>query len=63
MILLHDKCSHQEKNQITHKHSQNFFKHFNFFPFIFTQFTDFASLKVQMQIAFAKSFNVLNKAA
>ena len=35
------------------------FKHFYFFHLISTQFADFASLKIQMQITFAKSFNVL----
>ena len=33
------------------------FKHFYFFRFISTQFADFASLKIQMQIIFAKPFN------
>ena len=39
------------------------FKYFYFFRFISKQFADFASLKIQMQITFAKSFNVLNNAA
>ena len=38
------------------------FKNFYFFHFISTQFADFASLKIQMQIALTKSF-VLNNAA
>ena len=55
MTLLHDKFSHQEKKQnIVHKHSQNLFKHFYFFCFISTQFVDFDSLKIQIQITFAK---------
>ena len=36
--------------------------HFYFFRFISIQFADFALLKIQMQITFVKSFNVLNNA-
>ena len=46
-------------------HSENkhlFITHFYFFCFISTQFTEFAFLNAQIQIAFAKSFNVLNNA-
>ena len=62
MKLLHDKFSHQEEeNKISYtstpKISIYLFKHFYFFHFISTQFTDFVSLKIQMQITFAKSFN------
>ena len=39
------------------------FKHFYFFCYISTQFTDFASLKIPMQITIAKSFIVLSNAA
>ena len=68
MKLLHDKFLHQEKeNKISYtsipKISIYLFKHFYFFRFISTQFADFAFLKIQMQITFAKSFNVLNNAA
>ena len=34
--------------------------HFYFLCFISTQFADFAFLKIQLQITFGKSFNVLN---
>ena len=68
MKLLHDKFLHQEKeNKIPYtsipKISIYLFKHFYFFHFNSTQFADFASLKIQMQITFAKSFNVLNNIA
>ena len=36
------------------------FTHFYFLCFISTQFADFAFLKIQMQIKFAKTFKVLN---
>ena len=36
------------------------FMHFYFFCFISTKLADFAFLKIQMQITFAKLFNVLN---
>ena len=39
------------------------YKHFYLFCFISTKFADFAFLKIQIQIKFAKSFNVLNNAA
>ena len=45
------------------KISSYLFKHFYFFHFISTQFIDNASLNIQMQITFAKSFNVFNNAA
>ena len=45
------------------KTSIHLFKHFYFFRFISTQFPDFASLKIQMQVTFAKPFNVLKNAA
>ena len=65
MTLLHDKFSCQEK-KISYisvpKISIYLFKHFYFFRFISTQFADFALLKIQMQITFAKPF-VLNNAA
>ena len=67
--LLHDKFPYQEKeNKIScisiPKTSIYLFKHFYFFCFNSTEYADFASLKVQMQITFAKSsFNVLNNAA
>ena len=60
-ITLHDKLLHLEK-KILHKHSQNkylFITIFLFLCFISAKFADFASLKIQMQITFAKSFNVL----
>ena len=38
------------------------FRHFYFFCFISKEFADFAFLKMQMQITFAKSFKVLNNA-
>ena len=67
MTLLHDKFLHQEQNKqnILHQNSQTEYllKHFYFFRFISTQFKDFASLKIQMQITFAKPFDVLNNAA
>ena len=68
MKSLHDKILHQEKeNKISYtsipKISIYLFKHFYFFRFISTQFADFASLKIQMQITFAKPFNVLNNTA
>ena len=58
MTLLHDKFSHQEKykQNILNKHSKNnylFVKNFYFVCSLSTQFTDFASLKIQMQITFA----------
>ena len=61
MKLLHDKFSCQEKEiKISYtsisKISIYLFKHFFFFRFISTQFADFASLKIQMQITFAKPF-------
>ena len=66
MTILHDNFSHQE-NKMSYrsipKTGVHLFKHFYFFRFISTQFPDFASLKIQMQIAFAKPFNVLKKAA
>ena len=37
-----------------------FLKNINFFPFISTQFTDTASINIQIQITFAKLFNVFN---
>ena len=57
-------CIKNRKQSILHKHSQNkyLFKHFYLFHFNYTQFTYFASLKIQMQITFAKPFNVLNNA-
>ena len=69
--VLHDIIAWQifapRKNKIFYisipKISVYLFKHFYFFCFISTQFSDFASLKIQMQITFAKSFNVLNNAA
>ena len=66
MKILHDKFSHQEKKMSYRsipKTSIHLFKHFYFFRFISTQFPDFASLKIQMQITFAKPFNVLKNAA
>ena len=47
---------------ILHLHSQTkyVFKHFYFICFISRQFADFASLEMQMQIEFMRSFNVLN---
>ena len=67
MTLLHDKFSHQEKtpkiSYITIPKIIYLFKHFYFFHFISVQFADFASLKIQTQITFAKSFNVLNNTA
>ena len=68
MTLLHDKFLQQEKvNKISYlsipKISIYLFKHFYFSCFISIQFADFASLKIQMQITFAKLFNVLNNAA
>ena len=42
------------------KKNKYLFKHFYLFYFISTQFTDFSSLKIQMQIIFAKTFNVVN---
>ena len=62
MTLLHDKFLHQEKKTSCisiPKISIYLFKHFYFFHLISTQFADFASLTIQMQITFAKSFNVL----
>ena len=49
----------KNKQNILQKHSQNkyLFRHFYFFCFISTQFTDFDIL------TFAKSFNVLNNVA
>ena len=65
MKILHDKFSHQEKeNKISYtsilKISIYLFKHFYFFRFISTQFADFASLKIKMHVTFAKTFNVLH---
>ena len=55
----------KRKQYILQKYSQTkyLFKHFYFFRFNSAQVTDFASLKIQMQITFVKSFNVLNNAA
>ena len=66
--LLHDKFSHQEKeNNISYTNIPKIriylFKHFYFFLYFSTQFADFTSLKIQMQITFAKGFNVLHNAA
>ena len=60
LTSMHDKFSHQEK-KISSK-NKYLFRYFYFFRFISKQFADFASLKIQMQITFAKSFNVLNNA-
>ena len=62
-MTLHGKFLHQEKKSYINipKIGIYLFKHFYFFCCISTQFTDFASLKIQMQISFAKSYNVLNK--
>ena len=61
MTLLHEKFSHQEKKTMSYisipKISIYLFKHFYFFRFISITFADFASLKIQKQITFAKSFN------
>ena len=64
-IYIYAFFSHQEKKTkypTYCKHSQNkhLFMYFYFFHFISTQFADFAFLKIQMQITFANSFNVLN---
>ena len=65
--VLHDKFSIQQKNYLTKPFAKYafiyLFKHLYFFCVISTQFADFASLKIQMQIIFAKPFNVLNNAA
>ena len=66
MTLLHEIFAPKKKKKILLRHSQNkyLFKHFYLFCFISTQFADFASLNIQMQITFAKSFNnVLNNTA
>ena len=55
-------CTKKRKQNILHKHSQisiYLFTHFYFFHFISTQFIDFAFIKIQMEITFTKSFNVL----
>ena len=66
MTLLHGKFLHQQK-KISYisipKIRIYSFKQFYFFCFISAPFADFASLKIQLQITFAKSFNVLNNAA
>ena len=43
-------CPKKRKQNILHKHSQNKYlcKYFYWFCFNFTQFADFASLKIQM---------------
>ena len=64
--LLHVTFSNQEKKEkktsyiSTPKISIYLFTHFYFICFISIQFADFAFLKIQMQITFAKLFNVLN---
>ena len=60
-ITLHDKFLHLEKKSYVSipKISIYLLNYFYFFCFISAKFADFASLKIQMQITFAKSFNVL----
>ena len=55
----------KKRKQYIQKHSQNkhLIKHFSFFRFIFTQFVDFAFIRVQMPITITKSFYVLNNTA
>ena len=63
MKLLHKNFLHQEKENKYNSLNKYLFKHFYFFCFISTQFADCASLKIQMEIEFAKPFNVLLNAA
>ena len=58
-------CTKKRNWNILHKHSQNkhlFITHFYSFRFISIQFPNLAFVKIQLQITFAKSFNVLNNA-